>query len=59
MLLGALKDVLEELGEVLEEVRDNRITKARLKIEPAAAEEDGERSGKKKRRESEDAAEEE
>ena len=23
MLLGALKDVLEELGEVLEEVRDN------------------------------------
>ena len=49
----------DNLVFTVEEVRDNRITKARLKIEPAAAEEDGERSGKKKRRESEDAAEEE
>ena len=32
-----------------EEVRDNRITRARLKIEPAAEEEE-EHSGKKKRR---------
>ena len=49
----------DNLVFTVEEVRDNRITKARLKIEPAAAEEDGERSGKKKRRESEDATEEE
>ena len=49
----------DNLVFTVEEVRDNRITKARLKIEPAASEEDGERSGKKKRRESEDAAEEE